>query len=71
MRIEGNKRSSLLRALDIFLYDRSCVAFARERSRDFSTLYFGERDAGKTTGERKERKKPFAGEEEPDVTEGR
>lgn len=42
MRIEGNKRSSLLRALDIFLYDRSCVFCERTLAR-FLDAAFRER----------------------------
>jgi len=41
MRIEGNKRSSLFRALHIFLYDRSCV-FCERIACAISTLRFEE-----------------------------
>lgn len=40
VRVEGNKRSSLFRALDIFLYDRSCVFLRENACAIISTLRF-------------------------------
>lgn len=60
VRIEGNKRSSLFRALDIFLYDRSCVFCERTLAR-FLDAAFRKKDAENDGGGRGEKNPPCGG----------
>lgn len=41
--VEGNKRSSLFRALDIFLYKRSCVLCEKTLAQFLDTALFGKK----------------------------
>lgn len=60
VRIEGNKRSSLFRALDIFLYDRSCVFCERTLARSLGAAFRRE-DAENEDGGSEEKNPPRGG----------